>query len=81
MYDTTGSLSSESLAGEDFNNLYDYYRKLYREVTEDDIDDFAAEFRGSSDEAAEVLKYYERFKGNMDQVKCLLGRALLVSRA
>ena len=69
MYDQTGSLSdSEGLAGEDFDNLYQYFRGLYKEVTEADIEDFANSFRGSKEEAAEVLHYYTRFKGAMQQV-------------
>lgn len=69
MYDQTGSLDdSEQLAGEDFDNLYNYFRNIYKEVTEDDIDGFAADFRGSQEEKDEVLQYYDRFKGDMHQV-------------
>ena len=38
-------------------------------MTEADIDQFASQFRGSDEEAAEVLQYYERFKGDMPQVQ------------
>lgn len=70
MYDQTGSLSdSEGLAGEDFDNLYQAFRALYKEVSEADIDDFAGSFRGSQEEAEEVLRYYGRFKGDMQQVR------------
>lgn len=69
MYDQTGSLNdSEQLAGEDFDNLYNYFRNIYKEVTEDDIDGFAADFRGSQEEKDEVLQYYDKFKGDMHQV-------------
>ncbi len=69
VYDQTGSLDdSEQLAGEDFDNLYNYFRNIYKEVTEDDIDGFAADFRGSQEEKDEVLQYYDRFKGDMHQV-------------
>lgn len=69
VYNQTGSLNdSEQLAGEDFDNLYKYYRSLYKEVTEDDIDEFATDFRGSQEEKDELLQYYERFKGDMHKV-------------
>lgn len=69
VYDQTGSLNdSEQLAGEDFDNLYNYFRNIYKEVTEDDIDGFAADFRGSQEEKDEVLQYYDKFKGDMHQV-------------
>ncbi|KAK9918041.1 hypothetical protein WJX75_000728 [Coccomyxa subellipsoidea] len=69
VYDQTGSLDdSEQLVGEDFDNLYNYFRNIYKEVTEDDIDGFAAGFRGSQEESEEVLQYYERFRGDMRQV-------------
>ena len=68
MYDQTGSISgAEGLAGEDFDNLYQYFRGIYREVTEADIEDFASSFRGSHEEAEEVLRYCARFKGDMQQ--------------
>lgn len=70
VYDQTGDLTdAEELTGESFDDLYKYYRDLYKEVTEADIDRFASQFRGSDEEAAEVLQYYERFKGDMHQVQ------------
>lgn len=69
VYDQTGDLNdAEELTGEDFDDLYKYYRDLYKEVTEADIDEFASQFRGSDEEVAEVLQYYERFQGDMRQV-------------
>ena len=70
VYDQTGDLSdAEELSGQNFEDLYSYYRDLYRKVTEADIEQFAADFRGSNEEAAEVLQYYERFQGDMKQVQ------------
>ena len=70
VYDQTGDLSdAEELSGQNFEDLYSYYRDLYKKVTEADIEQFAADFRGSEEEAAEVLQYYERFQGNMKQVR------------
>ncbi len=38
VYDTTGSLAdSEELAGESFDELYSYYRQLFKKVEPEDI--------------------------------------------
>eukprot|EP00884_Botryococcus_braunii_P011666 jgi/Botrbrau1/204/Bobra.0022s0184.1 len=69
IYDETGSLQdSEDLAGGQFEELYRFYRGLYRSIDEDDIEKFSSEFRGSEAEAAELLQYYTEFHGNMDKV-------------
>ncbi len=38
-------------------------------MTEEDLDSFQAEYRGSKEEAADLLQTYTRFKGNMDMVR------------
>lgn len=69
VYDRTGSLEdTEQLSGEQFDNLYNFYRSLYAPVTEQDIDDFGATFKGGAEERADVLKHYEEFEGNMTRV-------------
>ena len=40
LYDTTGSLSdTEQLSGHSVDDLYDFYRTIYKKVTEDDIEE------------------------------------------
>ncbi|KAL3147166.1 hypothetical protein ABBQ32_002672 [Trebouxia sp. C0010 RCD-2024] len=69
LYDQTGSLEdSDELAGEQFDSLYEYYRRLYHKVSEEDIDSFEADYRGSEEEQVDLLQLYTRFKGNMDMV-------------
>ncbi len=48
-------------------------------MTEEDLDSFQADYRGSEEEAADLLQMYARFKGNMDMVRqdTLLAVALL----
>jgi len=41
---------------------------MYAPVTEQDIDDFGATFKGGAEERADVLKHYEEFEGNMPRV-------------
>lgn len=69
IYDETGSLQdSEDLAGSEFNELYNFYRGMYRTVDENEIEAFTADFRGSEEEKRVLLKYYEQFHGNMEKV-------------
>lgn len=51
------------------------------QVTEDDIDEFQREYRGGAEERGDVLRYYERFQGDMDQVGgCRRSRASCLGR-
>ena len=68
VYDETGSTDDAELSGEKFNNLYDYYRGIYKKVTEEDIDDFFATYRGSEEEARDVREAYAKFSGDMAKV-------------
>lgn len=69
VYDRTGSIeASEELGGEQFKDLYDYYRAMHAPVTKEAIDDFAASYQGSDEEKADVVSYYQKFKGDMNQV-------------
>ncbi len=69
IYDRTGSLEdTEQFSGEQFDNLYNFYRSMYTTVTEQDINDFAATYKEGADERADILRYYEKFEGNMTKV-------------
>ena len=69
VYDQTGSLAdSEELAGEQFDALREYFRTLYKQVTVEDIEELEGQFRGSPEEAGELLELHERFKGDMGKV-------------
>lgn len=69
VYDETGNLEdSEELSGEQFEGLYQYYRNLYKQVTPEDIDDFEATYRGSAEEARDLLRLYQQHRGDMGRV-------------
>lgn len=68
VYDETGRTEDAELSGDSFKNLYEYYRGLYRKVTEDDVDAFFRTYRGSEEERQDVVKAYEKFQGDMSQV-------------
>ena len=68
-YDQTGSLEeADELNSQSFDDLYSFYRDLYKKVSTEDIDSFSAQYRGSEEETADLIKHFQRFKGNMSQV-------------
>lgn len=44
------------------------------QVTEHDIDKVHAEYRGSGEEASDLLQLYQRFRGDMDQVLAAIAK-------
>lgn len=68
VYDETGCVDDTELTGEKFNNLYEYYRGIYKKVTTEDIEDFEEWYRGSEEEAKDLKDNYVKFEGNMEKV-------------
>ena len=68
VYDETGRTEDAELSGDSFKNLYEYYRGVYRAVTEDDVDAFFRTYRGSEEERADVVAAYAKFNGDMGKV-------------
>ncbi|KAK4128424.1 DnaJ-domain-containing protein [Parathielavia appendiculata] len=67
-YDETGS-TSEAVVDADGFSWSDFYREQFRDaVSEDAIAQFAAQYKSSDEERADVLAAYEEFEGNMDAV-------------
>lgn len=68
-YDQTGSLDdSEQMSGQDFDSLYDFYRSVYAKVSEEDIDAAFRKYRGSDDEAIDLLRLFSAHGGRMSLV-------------
>ncbi len=65
VYDETGRTE---VSENSFKNLYEYYRGVYRAVTEDDVDAFFRTYRGSEEERADVVAAYAKFHGDMGKV-------------
>ncbi len=40
LYDDTGCTDEDSLAGQDYNDLYSYFRAMFKKVTLDDLLEF-----------------------------------------
>eukprot|EP01018_Ginkgo_biloba_P023421 Gb_09879 [translate_table: standard] len=68
LYDETGCIDDEELAGETVQNLRDFLRTLYKEVTEKDIIEFEEKYRGSEEEKRDLKDLYTKCKGKMDSV-------------
>eukprot|EP00252_Welwitschia_mirabilis_P004404 TRINITY_DN14762_c0_g1_i1.p1 TRINITY_DN14762_c0_g1~~TRINITY_DN14762_c0_g1_i1.p1 ORF type:complete len:338 (-),score=92.26 TRINITY_DN14762_c0_g1_i1:248-1261(-) len=68
LYDETGCVDDEELAGDAVKNLCEFLRALYKKVTEDDILEFEAKYRGSEEERKDLLEIYTKLKGKMDRV-------------
>mmetsp|Transcript_10151 Transcript_10151/g.11881 ORF Transcript_10151/g.11881 Transcript_10151/m.11881 type:complete len:279 (-) Transcript_10151:727-1563(-) len=68
VYDNTGSLEDSEIDGEKFQDLYDYYRTIFKKVTTEDIASYEVKYRGSSSERAELLRLYMDHEGDMELV-------------
>lgn len=67
IYDETGSMSDE-LSSTDFDQLKAFFRGQFKAVTEEEIEAFSNSFRGSEEERQDVLSWFSRSKGDMNQV-------------
>lgn len=68
-YDATGSTEESLEIDDDDFNWADFFREQFRSmVTEERINDFASEYKGSDEERDAVLEAYERHKGSMSKL-------------
>ncbi|ORX45900.1 DnaJ-domain-containing protein [Hesseltinella vesiculosa] len=68
VYDRTGSLVAENWMQED-KDWNDYFKELWTGVVNaETIEAQAKKYKGSDEEAQDVLKYYKECKGDMDQM-------------
>ncbi|GAB4851579.1 Chaperone protein dnaJ 6 [Ancistrocladus abbreviatus] len=70
LYDQTGFVDDADLAGEAAQNLHEFFRTMYRKVTEADIEEFEANYRGSDSEKNDLIDLYKKCKGNMKRLFC-----------
>ncbi|XP_042387934.1 chaperone protein dnaJ 6-like [Zingiber officinale] len=70
IYDETGYTGDDALVGDVTETLQEYFRTMYKQVTEADIEDFEASYRGSESEKKDVKDLYVRFNGNMNRLFC-----------
>ncbi|KAF3531900.1 hypothetical protein DY000_02043366 [Brassica cretica] len=70
VYDQTGSVDDADLSGDVVDNLRDYFKAMYKKVTEEDIEEFEANYRGSEPEKKDLIELYTKFKGKMSRLFC-----------
>lgn len=70
LYDETGCVDHADLAGDVVQDLQEYFRTLYKKVTEADIEEFEANYRGSDSEKNDLIRLYKECKGNMNRLFC-----------
>uniref|UniRef100_A0A1J3GU41 Chaperone protein dnaJ 6 n=1 Tax=Noccaea caerulescens TaxID=107243 RepID=A0A1J3GU41_NOCCA len=70
VYDQTGSVDDADLSGDVVDNLRDFFKAMYKKVTEEDIDEFEANYRGSESEKKDLIELYKKFKGKMSRLFC-----------
>lgn len=70
VYDQTGCVDDADLEGEVVNNLKEFFRTMYKKITEADIEEFEANYRGSDSEKNDLIDLYNKCKGNMNRLFC-----------
>uniref|UniRef100_A0A5B7C593 J domain-containing protein n=1 Tax=Davidia involucrata TaxID=16924 RepID=A0A5B7C593_DAVIN len=70
LYDQTGFVDDADLVGDDFQNLKEFFQTMYKKVTEADIEEFEANYRGSDSEKNDLIDLYKKYKGNMNRLFC-----------
>ncbi|KAG0567217.1 hypothetical protein M758_7G161600 [Ceratodon purpureus] len=68
LYDQTGSIDAADIDGDAVKSLYKFLRTLFKQVTEEDIEAFSASYRGSKEEAKDLVASYIKFKGDFKKV-------------
>ncbi|CAA7407960.1 unnamed protein product [Spirodela intermedia] len=70
LYDQTGFVDDNDLVGAGADDLQEFFRATYKKVTEADIEEFEANYRGSDSEEKDLKELYNKFKGNMNRLFC-----------
>ncbi|KAL4309549.1 hypothetical protein GQ457_01G013880 [Hibiscus cannabinus] len=70
VYDQTGCIDDAELAGDVVENLKTFFKAMYKKVTEADIEECQANYRGSESEKKDLIDLYKKCKGNMNKLFC-----------
>eukprot|EP01083_Nonionella_stella_P073743 199608_1 len=65
-YDKTGEAFDDE--SESFEEAYEYYRSVFKEITKEDIDAYAKTYKNSAAEKEDLFEAYTMFKGDMQSV-------------
>ncbi|CAH9068619.1 unnamed protein product [Cuscuta epithymum] len=81
VYDETGCIDDADLAGGFAEDLEQFFKSVLKKVTEADIEEFEANYRGSDSEKKDLIDLYTKYKGNMNRYpQAVLLNALLGSK-
>ncbi|XP_059298536.1 LOW QUALITY PROTEIN: chaperone protein dnaJ 6 [Lycium ferocissimum] len=69
LYDQTGCVDDDDLAG-DVENLKEFFRAMHPKITEADIEEFEANYRGSESEKKDLIDLYNKYKDKMNRLFC-----------
>lgn len=66
IYDETGSVDDE--AGELNEDVLKAWRKIFKKVTKEDIDNFMKTYQGSKEQEDELIDIYNKHKGDISKI-------------
>ncbi|KAL2464678.1 Chaperone DnaJ-domain superfamily protein [Forsythia ovata] len=72
VYDQTGCVDDADLTGDVIQNLQTFFRAMYKKITEADIEEFEANYRGSDLEKKDLIELCKKYKGNMCRIFCCM---------
>lgn len=68
LYDEQGLIDGEDDFFSQHKDWDQYFRDMFKKITKKDIDDFYSKYKDSVEEKADLLKYYDQFKGDLDLI-------------
>jgi len=72
LYDETGRAwdddEADEFTGKSFEQLYAYFRSIYKPLDAEDIAAYESKYRGGDDETDDLVEHFVRFGGSMDAV-------------
>ncbi|XP_010530863.1 PREDICTED: chaperone protein dnaJ 6-like [Tarenaya hassleriana] len=70
VYDQTGSVDDADFSGDVVDNLREFFQAMHNKVTEADIEEFEANYRGSASEKKDLIELFKEFHGRMNRLFC-----------
>ncbi|KAF6198840.1 hypothetical protein GE061_006863 [Apolygus lucorum] len=64
-YDDTGCVDDDDSLNNDWT---EYWRLLFKKITDDDIRNYEAKYKGGDEEKTDLLKAYQKFDGDIDMI-------------
>jgi DnaJ family protein C protein 9 len=66
IYDESGLIDGENDLFSSSKDWNEYWRGLFKKVTKEDVDKFFSDYKDSAEERADLLRLYEKHKGDMN---------------